>query len=128
MACHSERSEESLWATRRFFAALRMTGLMLSLHGTLHIVFAYVIILSLACGCFALARRFAIEPRWRGWAVYSVLSGVLILVFFALFLYTGLIPGFVERLSAGSHALWSFLLVATLFFQKRQGKDHKTKT
>jgi len=99
-----------------------------TLHGTLHVVFAYVIILSLACGCFALARRFAIEPRWRGWAVYSVISGVLILVFFALFLYTGLNPGFVERLSAGSHALWSFLLVATLFFQKRQGKDNKTKT
>lgn len=93
-----------------------------TVHGTLHSVFADVVILSLACGCFVFARRFAIESRWRGWATYSVMTGVLILVFFWLFVHTaatGLPAGLFERESAGAHSLWSFLLVVTLFFQKR---------
>ncbi len=92
-----------------------------TLHGTIHTVCAFAIILFLACGCLVLARRFAVESSWRGWAVYSVITGVLILVFFMLFVAYSTAPaaGLVERVSAGSHALWSCLLLVALFFQKR---------
>jgi Protein of unknown function (DUF998) len=92
-----------------------------TVHGTIHTVCAFTIIISFAAGCMVLARRFALEPRWRGWAVYSMITGVLIVVFWILFVTnsTGPAAGFVERLSAGSHALWSCLLLVTLFFQKR---------
>ncbi len=92
-----------------------------TVHGTIHTVAAYVVFLALACGCFVLARRFAVEPRWRGWATYSVITGILILVFFALFPTTfgsRLPAGLFERVSALAHALWSCLLVAALLFHR----------
>lgn len=96
-----------------------------TLHGTLHGIFAYTIILTLALGCFVLTARFARVPGWRGWTVYSVITGVLILFFFLRFgeHTTGPVAGLAERLSAGSHALWLCLLVATLLFHKRPGAE-----
>ena len=95
-----------------------------TLHETLHDVFAYEIILTLACGCFILACRFAVEVRWRGWAVYSAVTGVLILIFFALFVLGGAPGGLFERVSTLSHALWLCLLTAVLLVRKagRRGR------
>ncbi|HZR39705.1 MAG TPA: DUF998 domain-containing protein [Ktedonobacteraceae bacterium] len=57
-----------------------------TLHGTIHTLFAFVCITSMAIGYFVLARRFAQEPRWgRGWAVYSVISGLLTMLLIAVF-------------------------------------------
>jgi Protein of unknown function (DUF998) len=97
-----------------------------TVHGSLHSILAWVLILTLAMGCFTLAKRFARAPHWRGWAVYSVITGVLILIFWEAFVQSafgtvaGLVPlaGLVERLSAGSHALWMCVLVVTLFLKK----------
>jgi len=91
-------------------------------HGTLHGFFAYTIILALALGCFTLTAHFARVPHWRGWAVYSVITGVLILFFFLRFTEeaTGPVAGLVERLSAGAHALWLCVLTATLLFHQRR--------
>lgn len=86
--------------------------------GAIHTLFAVVSITSLALGCFVLARRFAREPRWRGWALYSVITGLLTIVFIALFGMSGAhggIAGIYERLSAGVHSLWSLLVIARLF-------------
>jgi Protein of unknown function (DUF998) len=93
-----------------------------TVHGTLHSNLAYALIFTLALGCFTLAAHFARFPRWRGWVVYSGMTGALILVFWVAFVQnaTGPTAGLVERLSAGSHALWSCVLVAALFFQKRR--------
>ncbi len=92
-----------------------------TVHGTLHMLFAWALILTLVVGCFALATLFWRVPGWRGWAVYSVITGVLILIFWELFVEsaTGPLGGLVERLSAGSHALWLFALTATLVVQHR---------
>ncbi|HEX9056933.1 MAG TPA: DUF998 domain-containing protein [Ktedonobacterales bacterium] len=92
-----------------------------TVHGTLHTLFAWVLILALAQGCFTLGVFFVRLPHWRGWAVYSYVTGVLILVFWGLFVRnaTGPLGGLVERLSAGSHALWLFALTATLVVQHR---------
>lgn len=96
--------------------------------GTLHTLLAYALIYAFALGCFALAPRFWVERQWRGWAVYSVITGVLILLFWGLFVQgangnvAGLtsLAGLVERLSAGSHALWLCVLTATVVIQYRR--------
>jgi hypothetical protein len=92
-----------------------------TVHGTLHSILAWVLILTLALGCFTLAKRFARTPHWRGWAVYSTITGVQILIYWWVFVQgaDGSVAGVMERLSAGSHALWYCLLVATLIFQIR---------
>lgn len=81
--------------------------------------------MSLALGCFVFAARIAAEPRWGGWAIYSRLTGVVILVFFGLFLDTfgkGLPAGLFERVSAMSHALWVCVLAGTIMFRARTGR------
>jgi uncharacterized protein DUF998 len=88
-------------------------------HGTLHSIFAWTLILTLAQGCFTLAAHFWRTPHWRGWAVYSWITGALILIFWGMFVQyaTGPLAGLVERLSAGSHDLWLCALTTTLVIQ-----------
>jgi hypothetical protein len=40
-----------------------------TVHGELHSIFAWVLILSLAQGCFTLGIFLGRRPHWRGWAV-----------------------------------------------------------
>lgn len=60
-----------------------------TVHGLLHLLGATLAFTALPARCFVLARRFAkeshAEPRWRGWATYSVATGVLFLVLLAAF-------------------------------------------
>ncbi|HEY1387444.1 MAG TPA: DUF998 domain-containing protein [Ktedonobacterales bacterium] len=98
-----------------------------TLHGTLHGIFAWVLILTLAMSCFALAIlvRSAHVSQWRGWYVYSLVTGILILIFWGAFLdgasgqIAGLVllAGLAERLSAMSHDLWLCVLTAALVVQ-----------
>ena len=92
-----------------------------TVHGTLHTIFAWGVILSLALGCFALGVILVRLPQWRGWAVYTYLTGVLILVFWGVFVTnpTGPLAGLVERLSALSHALWLCAVTAALLVYAR---------
>ncbi|MGO8948731.1 MAG: DUF998 domain-containing protein [Ktedonobacterales bacterium] len=93
-----------------------------TMHGTLHGIFAWVLIVSLAAGCFAFA-QYALNAHWRGWFVYTLITGLLILIFWGSFVSgAGLVSlaGLAERLSAGSHDLWICVLVATLWFQQRK--------
>lgn len=101
-----------------------------TLHGTLHGLFAWTLILSMAMGCFTFATllRFKHIPQWRGWYAYSVVTGVLLLIFWGAFVdgasghIAGLAPlaGLAERLSAMIHDLWLFALTATLLIQHRR--------
>lgn len=90
-------------------------------HGMLQTIFAWMLILSLFQGCIALGAFCAHTPHWRGWAVYSYLTGALILTCWVLFVNnaTGPQAGFIERVSAGSHALWLCLITAALPLQNR---------
>jgi hypothetical membrane protein len=54
-----------------------------TVHGTLHDLFSVPAFLALFAAFFVLARRFVREGR-RGWATYSVVSGVLFIVAFVL--------------------------------------------
>ena len=99
-----------------------------TVHGTLHSTLAWVLIITLAMGCLVFAQYARVLLHWRGWFVYSLITGMLILIFWGAFVQgaegavAGLVPlvGLTERLSAGSHALWMCLLVVTLFFRRRR--------
>lgn len=90
-----------------------------TLHGTIHVIFAFVSITAIALGLFVLSRRFAREPGWRGWATYSVLSGiltiVLITVFGALNGQHSEIAGLFERLATSLGTLWGLVFLTRLW-------------
>ncbi len=90
-------------------------------HGTLHSIFAWTLIITLAQGCFTLAISFWRLFQWRGWAVYSWMTGALILIFWGAFVQYAIGPsgGLFERFSAWSHDLWLCLLTATLLIHYR---------
>ena len=54
-----------------------------SWHGALHDLFSLVAFVALGAACFVFGRRFARRGE-RGWAVYSVFSGVVFVVAFVL--------------------------------------------
>ncbi|HZU13988.1 MAG TPA: DUF998 domain-containing protein [Chloroflexota bacterium] len=95
---------------------------IVSVRETAHIVLAYALIIDLAQGCFAMGAIFARSPHWRAWAVYSYVSGLLILIFWGLFVSYPASPdaGVVERVSAGSHALWLCLITAAVVLAERR--------
>jgi hypothetical membrane protein len=92
----------------------------------LHTILAWALIISLALGCPALGGQFRDVLHWRGWAVYSYITGALILIFWGAFQQGAsgnvgwLVPitGLTERFAAGSHALWLCLLTTTLLVQR----------
>ena len=56
----------------------------LTVHGTIHSLISLVAFIALPAACFVLARRDAADPAGRGWAWYSVGTGLLVVVFFLL--------------------------------------------
>lgn len=90
-----------------------------SLHAVIHQIFAFVSITAIACGLFVLAWRFAREPRWRGWAAYSLITGVLTIVLIATF---GALngqhsefAGLFERLAVSPGMLLGLIFLARLW-------------
>jgi len=61
-------------------------------HAMVHALAGLFAFVSLAVACFALARRFAGDARWRGWAPYSILTGVVV----ALSLVVSNAPSFLD--------------------------------
>jgi hypothetical membrane protein len=53
-----------------------------TLHGTIHGVAGLIAFSSVAIASFVMARRFAGDPNWKGWALYSIVTGILVVVFF----------------------------------------------
>ena len=53
-----------------------------TLHGIVHGVAGLITFSSLAAASFVLARSFAGDPYWKGWILYSIVTGVQVVVFF----------------------------------------------
>ena len=67
--------------------------------------------------CFVLARRFAADARWRGWAAYSIATALLMvvcLIAFGINLRHHGDAGLFERLAVLVRSLWTVLFVARL--------------
>src|SRR5436305_14672826 len=66
---------------------------------TIHGVAGLFVFASLSAACFVLARRFANDPNWRGWRPYSIITGVVVAVFFVASIASsvlderGILPG-----------------------------------
>jgi hypothetical protein len=73
----------------------------ISWHGLLHFVSGGIGFIGLIAACFVFARRFAVQGQ-RGWAIYSVVTGVF---FFAAFV--GIATG-----SNSSRAIATFVILA----------------
>lgn len=95
-----------------------------TVHGTIHGLAGLAVFVSLPLACFALARRFAGDPRWRGWAPYSILTGLLVLASFvaanvsSVLDMTGAVPnaptGLLQRLGIIAGWVWLALLALRL--------------
>lgn len=100
-----------------------------TLHGTIHGANAPVAFGSLALAIFVLAWRFASDRQWRGWALYSLVSGILLVVFFigclvaAVLDEHGVLPnsptGLLERIAIIIGWVWIALLALRLLRQMR---------
>lgn len=67
------------------YPALPPAELRDSLHGTIHNLAALAVFLALPVTCFVMGRRFAADPAWRSWSTISMVTGSLVLFFFAWF-------------------------------------------
>ncbi|HLJ82373.1 MAG TPA: DUF998 domain-containing protein [Ktedonobacterales bacterium] len=60
-----------------------------SLHAIVHGLAGLTCFASLAVACFVMARRFGGDPRWRGWAIYSTITGAVVALSFIVSTTTG---------------------------------------
>jgi len=95
-------------------------GLIISgvfVHNPLHTSGDILSFSALVVSCFVFARRFAMDTRWHGWATYSMITRVLILLFIIAF---GVAQshhgpaGLFERTAIIVRSIWTILLAAQL--------------
>jgi hypothetical membrane protein len=92
-----------------------------TVHGTLHNLLSLIVFTSLIAVCFVLARRDAADPTRRGWAFYSVATGLLVAVFFVLTDVVALLggpAGLVQRICIILGWGWISLLAIRLMNKK----------
>ncbi|HLY32581.1 MAG TPA: DUF998 domain-containing protein [Ktedonobacterales bacterium] len=92
-------------------------------HGEIHEIFAFVSITSIALGEFVLAWRFAREPRWHVWVIPAVITGLLTIVFIALFGASGAhggIAGVYERIATGVNSFLGIAILTRLLLDLKQ--------
>lgn len=108
------------------FTATHPSGIVHGLAGLMTFV-------SLPVACFILARRFSGDLAWRGWALYSALTGVVVVVFFiasnvtSVLDMTGVIPdapnGLLQRVAIIAGWSWIALLAARLLRGSSAGRS-----
>ena len=101
-----------------------------TLHGTIHGVNGLVAFISVAAASFVMARRFAGDPDWKGWAPYSILTGVLVVVLFVAMTVVsaldenGVLPnsptGLLQRIAIIAGWGWVCLLAIQLLRKMRE--------
>jgi hypothetical protein len=92
--------------------------------GIVHGLAGLATFVSLTVACFILARRFAGDPAWGEWGLYSALTGVVVVVFFiasnvtSVLDMTGVMPdapnGLLQRVAIIAGWTWIALLAARL--------------
>jgi hypothetical protein len=100
-----------------------------TLHGTIHLLLGALVFSALPAVCFVLARRFAEDPAWRGWTVYSLVNGVVLVVFIiaqkvaALATDPNAPTGLLQRLAIIAGFVWISLLAFQLM-RKEPTRSH----
>jgi Protein of unknown function (DUF998) len=96
-----------------------------TLGGTLHLIFTSLILNVMCLGLFVIARRFWKNPEWRGWTAFSVICGLLPIVFIPFFVigqnnqtaFSGY-AGLFERLATNADTLWTVVLLVRLWARR----------
>ncbi|GHO65165.1 hypothetical protein KSC_040570 [Ktedonobacter sp. SOSP1-52] len=94
-----------------------------TVHGTLHNLLSLFVFASLIAACFVLARHEAADPAGRGWAWYSVATGILVAVFFVVTDVVALLngpAGLMQRICIIIGWSWIALLAIRLMSKKVQ--------
>jgi Protein of unknown function (DUF998) len=100
-----------------------------SLHGLLHGLLITLAVGCLSAACLVMARRFAGDPGWRGWARYSTVTGLVVAAgYVATAVVTGLDQagalanapgGLLQRVMIITGFGWVVLLAARLLRQQQ---------
>lgn len=88
-----------------------------STHALVHQLVSYVSLTTIVVELVILARRFAREPRWRGWATATVLAAVLMMACLATFgalMAQGGPAGLFEKLASAVPSLLGLAVVVRL--------------
>jgi Protein of unknown function (DUF998) len=100
-----------------------------TLHSMIHGLSGLVAFTTLAAACFVLARRFVGDAQWRGWALYSSLTGAVVLISLIASNVTATLDmngtwpsaptGLVQRIGIIAGWTWIALLAARLLRNRR---------
>ena len=90
--------------------------------GTLHLVFTILVVNAMSVGLFIIARRFWRNPDFRGWTTFSVICGLLPMIFMPFFViaqnahgpFSGY-AGLFERLATNADTLWGVIVLTPLW-------------
>ena len=89
-------------------------------HAVIHTLLSYVSLTTTVAELLLLARRFAREPHWRGWAPAALAAGVLMMASLALFgalTSVGGDGGVFEKLASAIPSLFGIALTVRLFLR-----------
>lgn len=100
-----------------------------TVHGIIHALAGLAVFVSLSIASFVMTRRFAGDPAWRGWALYSLLTGLIILGSFVVQQVLGNMDqhgaiqnapvGLVQRVGIIAGWIWVSLLASALLRKGR---------
>lgn len=100
-------------------------------HGLIHALCGLAIFVTLPIATFVMTRRFAGDPRWRGWALYSLLTGLIMIASFVLSQWLGALDqngtmqnapmGLVQRIGIIAGWVWISLFAIALLRKGRAG-------
>lgn len=77
----------------------------------MHVVASIVMFTFMTSSCFLFALRFKGDQRWKGWTAYSIITGLLMIVFLVLFVYAKAHQGYAglfERFAMITRGAWLF--------------------
>ena len=92
------------------------------IHEPLHLVCDLIAFNSALLVLFWFAWRFSVDPRWKGWMAYSILTALLMIAFLTAFgvaNHLGGPAGVFEKLASLTRTSWSVLLVWNLYSGRR---------
>lgn len=99
-------------------------------HGAVHALAGLFAFVSLAVACFALARRFAGDARWRGWAAYSIATGVVVVLSLVVSNVPSItsdgLTGLIQRIGIIGGWAWIVLLAVRLLRDLRPSAERRS--
>ena len=90
-------------------------------HGIIHALSGLAIFIVVPIAAFVMIRRFVSDPTWRGWALYSLLTGLIMLASFFLSQLPGAnaLAGLLQRVGIIAGWIWVSLFALTLLRRGR---------